>query len=294
MPSINGESLKEKARTMLKQHEPKVHRKGFLIKKSELETMPKTYMCEKHGQYLPYIGDTMFGEKVMYGTACNQCVKEFDLMVDEKVKELELEQEAAAQKARSEKRIEMLSLRGVSKRYIGNTFDTYIYINESMKSAHDACRSLCERIKADGESNNIIMIGGVGTGKTHLANSMVIDLYDSKRGAKRINMIDMIRHLKSAWSKDSEYTEAEVIDFYANVDLLVIDEVGVQFNSDTEKMFIFDIINGRYDNCLPTVIISNLDLDGVKSVIGDRCVDRLREDNGKVLAFNWESHRGKK
>ena len=73
----------------------------------------------------------------------------------------------------------------------------------------------------------------------------------------------------------------------------MLDEVGSQFGSDTEKLFIFDIIDGRYQNMKPTILISNLDIDGIKDAIGDRCVDRLREGGGMMVAFNWGSQRGK-
>ena len=41
-------------------------------------------------------------------------------------------------------------------------------------------------------------------------------------------------------------------------DLLILDEVGVQFGSETEKMILFEIINGRYEQLKPTIVISNL------------------------------------
>jgi DNA replication protein DnaC len=43
---------------------------------------------------------------------------------------------------------------------------------------------------------------------------------------------------------------------------------------------------------LPTVLVSNLDVEGVKQCIGDRVYDRLRDDGGKVIAFTWGSMRG--
>jgi DNA replication protein DnaC len=76
-------------------------------------------------------------------------------------------------------------------------------------------------------------------------------------------------------------------------DALIIDEVGVQFGSDTEKMIVFDIIDGRYSNMLPTILISNLALPDVKELIGERAIDRLREDGGVVVAMKWDSNRGK-
>ena len=59
-------------------------------------------------------------------------------------------------------------------------------------------------------------------------------------------------------------------------------------------MFVFDVIDGRYRNMLPTIIASNLNMDGIKECVGERCVDRMREDGGKVVAFDFESQRGKK
>ena len=72
-----------------------------------------------------------------------------------------------------------------------------------------------------------------------------------------------------------------------------VDEIGVQFGSDTEKMFIFEVLDGRYNKMKPTILISNLPISGIKECIGDRCIDRLREDGGKVIVFDFESQRGK-
>ena len=75
-------------------------------------------------------------------------------------------------------------------------------------------------------------------------------------------------------------------------DLLVIDEVGVQFGTDTEKMILFEILNERYENLKPTILISNLSIESLKKFTGDRVIDRMKENKGKVLIFNWNSARG--
>jgi DNA replication protein DnaC len=108
-----------------------------------------------------------------------------------------------------------------------------------------------------------------------------------------VKLADLVREIKSTWAKGSENSEGDVIAFYSELPVLFIDEVGVQFGSDTEKLLISEIIDNRYQELLPTVLISNLDVQGIKGAIGDRCFDRLREDGGKVVAFDWESHRGK-
>jgi DNA replication protein DnaC len=56
-------------------------------------------------------------------------------------------------------------------------------------------------------------------------------------------------------------------------------------------MFIFDIIDGRYENILPTILISNQNIENIKTLIGDRVVDRLRSEGGQLLVLDGNSQR---
>ncbi|CAH0649884.1 DNA replication protein DnaC [Pseudomonas sp. Nvir] len=75
------------------------------------------------------------------------------------------------------------------------------------------------------------------------------------------------------------------------LDLLVIDEIGAQKGSEYELGLLHSIIDRRYQSVLPTVVISNLNADGLKSYIGDRALDRLRQNGGQQVGFTWESKR---
>ena len=74
-------------------------------------------------------------------------------------------------------------------------------------------------------------------------------------------------------------------------DLLIIDEIGVQSGTDNERNILFEIVNGRYENVRPTIIISNRDVKEVAELISERSVDRITE-GGAIIPFNWESSRG--
>ena len=77
----------------------------------------------------------------------------------------------------------------------------------------------------------------------------------------------------------------------AQPDLLILDEIGVQIGSEHEKLLLFDVLNGRYQQCRPTILISNLSGSDLEAYLGQRVMDRYREC-GAVLAFDWNSYRG--
>lgn len=240
-------------------------------------------ICEKHGSFdFLY---TPFGDAFFVADYCRTCVDE------KKVEEERIEAENNAIKKAEHERSVRESKRkkaGISKRNLYKSFNDYICKNEGQQKAKNDCQRYVKEFPTD---KSLIMSGSVGTGKTLLACAMLEDLVDNHRCCM-MKVIEIIRGIKSTWKKDSEGDEQDAIDWYVGLDLLIIDEVGIQFGSDTEKLFIFDIIDGRYEQMRPTILISNLDINGIKESIGERCVDRLREGGGSMIAFNWESQRG--
>jgi DNA replication protein DnaC len=100
-----------------------------------------------------------------------------------------------------------------------------------------------------------------------------------------------IRSVKDTWSKGSEKSETQAIEHLAYPDLLILDEVGVQFGSDFEKQILFDVLNDRYEKRKPCLLLSNIAPGELSGYLGERVADRLREDGGKLIAFDWDSHR---
>lgn len=235
--------------------------------------------CPEHGEveikHFPVCGKFFTNKK------CPECAKvvlaERKLVIDDLTKKNEL-----VRKAKS------IQAAGVSERHADCTFSNYSIPSAGVK-AEIAVRAF------EGFSRgelSLIVTGSVGTGKTHLAASAV-----SARGGKGIKIVKMpelMREIKESWRKDSEWKESDVINFYSRIELLIIDEIGVQFASDTEKMVIFEIIDNRYQAMKKTALLSNVDIDTVQGLVGERVIDRLREDKAKLVVMDWESYRGKK
>lgn len=139
---------------------------------------------------------------------------------------------------------------------------------------------------------SLIFIGNVGAGKTHLAVGIAHEVMQQGYSALFASVMGAVRSIKETYGR-RELTESQAIARLVEPDLLILDEVGVQFSSDTERLYLFEILNGRYENMRPTIVISNLDLNGIEECLGQRVFDRLREGDGRAVTFAWDSYRGR-
>jgi DNA replication protein DnaC len=104
---------------------------------------------------------------------------------------------------------------------------------------------------------------------------------------------DMIRRVRGTWRKDSDQSEEEVLNLLgADLDLLIIDEVGVQRGTEDEQMTLFDVLDRRYSELRPTILLTNLGGRAFADFLGPRIMDRLRE-RAVFVPFRWDSYRGK-
>ena len=255
------------------------------MKKINAEVEYETCKCEKHGDYKAKVF-YLLGKK--NSSKCPSCLEESN----QKEKEQNIKIISAEKKLKIKNLFHdsLIPLRFKSKDFNGYTAE-----NNENKLALTICEKYANNfITRHQAGGGIVMCGKPGTGKTHLAaaisNKVIADYGMS---VLFISVMQALRRVKETYSRDSEKKESEVIRAFNTPDLLIIDEIGVQFGSDTEKMILFEIINNRYQNVLPTILISNLSLDELNDYIGERVVDRMREGGGAVISFDWESYRGK-
>lgn len=155
----------------------------------------------------------------------------------------------------------------------------------------DVCRSYAVRFPEHAAlGRSLIFTGAPGTGKTMLACAIAKAVLESGRTAKYATAYRLAGEVKETYGRCSE-SERDVIRRYVAPDLLVLDEIGMQYGTDTERLALWEAINGRYENMRPTILVSNLTPPEMAGYVGDRVIDRMRENGGAVLAFTWESFR---
>ncbi|ABM61422.1 ATP-binding protein [Halorhodospira halophila] len=235
--------------------------------------------CPEHGHYSAIY--TRLGDRWV-GGQCPHCLEA----------QRERQRREDLERRREWRTRAMLRLAGIPARYQTATFDTFEAVTEQAGRVRECCRryteTFPERLQA---GTNLILSGGVGTGKTHLACAMARRVInDHQRQAHYTSVSDAVRQVRRTYDRASEQSEQKVFDWLAGVPLLVLDEVGVQTGSEHERMVLFEVFNRRYSDMRPTVVISNLGYEELTGTLGERVMDRLLED-GTALQFTWDSYR---
>lgn len=246
----------------------------------------KNLVCEKHGDF---VSRNHFRD---IWSQCPKCMA--DLREEEKRQQRE-DHAKAMQEARKSDWQERLGRAAIPERFKDRTLQSYVAESQQQKVALEFALDYADNFdKVMKTGRSAIFVGKPGTGKTHLAVGIALRAM-GRHGADALFMT--VRHVllavKDTFRKDSERSEWDVIQDFVRTDLLILDEVGVQGGSDFEKFTLFDILNARYERRRPTIFLSNLPADEVALFLGERVMDRLREDSGAVIPFTWESHRGR-
>ncbi len=184
---------------------------------------------------------------------------------------------------------------GITPRFADSTFVTYRAITAAMTQALETCEAYAGNFGEHYQAGrNLLLCGNVGNGKTHLASGIVQHVIRHHRAVAVITTAaEIIRVFKRSMVRDSGYTEGDVIDELAGFDLLVIDEVGAQAGTHYELSVLHEVLDRRYNLIRPTVVVSNLNAQGLSQYIGERALDRLRENKALLVGFTWESARGR-
>ena len=244
------------------------------------EPITRDETCPTHGTY---VAKCRFRD---VWSGCPACKSERDAKraADEAA---ELKRQEAAKWQRR------LGFAGIPERFQDRHLSRYVAGNAGQSAALEFANDYAENfagIMKTGRS--AVLVGKPGTGKTHLAVGIGLSIMERGHTALFTTAMRALRRVKETWSKAAEETERQAIEALVFPDLLILDEVGVQFGSDTEKLILFDVLNERYEQRKPTLLLSNLTVPEVRDYLGERIFDRLREDGGRIVVFDWQSHRG--
>ncbi|CAL4317762.1 DNA replication protein DnaC [Buchnera aphidicola (Periphyllus testudinaceus)] len=194
------------------------------------------------------------------------------------------------QKKNNKKKIKkILKNSGIKKLYINCTFKNYNIYNIGQKKVLNFSKKYAKNFNK--KFSNFIFSGSPGTGKNHLATAIGKYLILNKKKILIITIAELMSEIKKTFNKNNTLTESCLINKLIKIDLLIIDEIGIQQKSQYEKIIMHQIIDRRSSSKKSTGILSNLNYNNLYKLLGERIIDRLKLGNSSWLNFNWKSYR---
>ena len=260
--------------------------------KSIVEHRQKTYVCPEHGPYLGTecwinTGTQQFHSVSADRSQCPECAKK--PLTEKEIARRQQQEELLARQAEEEARLREEALREgfyhemhMPTDYWGVSFAQIKEHHASIAKAKKEAMIFVENYPTlRRKGAGFCFFGQVGTGKTMLSMAICNELYTRYRNTVSMRYIEMWRIFqleKQSW----ETRDRSEFNRLMAVDLLVIDEIGVQFSTKFEESILMELLNERVSEKRNTVYISNLNPnsregnDSIRSVLGERVYERLR------------------
>ena len=164
--------------------------------------------------------------------------------------------------------------------FYDKTFDSFNSKAPGVREAYDAARRF-----ADDPQGWLVLRGGYGCGKTHLAAAIANSHLAAGAHVFFSIVPDLLDHLRAAFAPGSEIRYDEMFERVREAGLLVLDDLGAENGTAWATEKLFQIINYRYNFRMPTVITTN---NRLLSHMDERLASRL-SDIGLVQTIVLEA-----
>ncbi len=195
-------------------------------------------------------------------------------------REAERRRKEAEERRQRMDRIRRRKAQGLQDRYLyGYTFDHDNGQNPVMAKARAYVDHWPEAFK---RNIGLLLFGDVGTGKSFAAGCIANSLLDQDVPVLMTNFPTVLARLCGLFGEDRTDFLASLGDY----DLLIIDDLGTERNTDYAMEQMFSIIDSRYRSGKPLIVTTNLKLDELKhppDLAHARIYDRILERCAPIL-----------
>ncbi len=144
----------------------------------------------------------------------------------------------------------------------------YAIRQEQFSHAYESAKAF-----ASNPNGWLILVGPSGSGKTHMAAAIANERISHGYPAFFITVADLLDHLRSAFSPNSDMAYDMFFDQVRNAPLLILDDLGTQTATPWAKEKLDQLLNHRFSDELPTVITTSTPVKELEARIRTRLTE---------------------
>jgi DNA replication protein DnaC len=173
-------------------------------------------------------------------------------------------------------REERLHAAAIPERYRDHTLENFFDNTLTLTRAKATAREFVDAYPA--VEAGLLLVGPSGRGKTHLACAILAELVASK-GVTGLyaDFSDLLLKIQTTFRPDADFSKESVLTPYAEVELLVLDELGASKPHPWVLDVLYNLLNTRYNRKKLLVATSNFE-DEIDPSSGER--ERLEDRIG--------------
>jgi DNA replication protein DnaC len=142
--------------------------------------------------------------------------------------------------------------------------------NQELSNVMIAVRTYAEAFPLGPKPGGLLLIGGPGTGKTHLAVAALRRIIRSGREGLFTDYQSLLDRIRSGYDSASGSSDREAYRNALDADILLLDDLGAHRVTDWVQDTVTSIITHRCNNKKPLIATTNLPDPDAKSVLTQR------------------------
>lgn len=186
---------------------------------------------------------------------CSKAIEEQNKLEEEKEKQLLEDFEKVRREELNKRVMQYYGTEFITKQFENQTLEKFI-INKTNQNMKYVAERFIKGFR--NTKTGIIFVGKNGTGKTHISIAIANELRKQNIPIIFGTLTELLEKYSKSYKNN---TEIELTRLYTKVDLLIIDDLGVESMNDWMLSKLFVIVNERMRNELPIIITTNYELE---------------------------------
>lgn len=184
----------------------------------------------------------------------------------------QLLQEEACRHLSSLSAVKLTDFDSLNMAYYEDTVDPRLGVSprQHMQDIVTYCREYAQQFSPTNES--LLLQGPTGVGKTHLALAIARVVTEKGFSVVYGSMLPLLRQLEN---EQFGRAEGDSMQHLTTCDLLVLDDLGMEFDTAFSRSCIYNVLNARLLEGRPTIISTNLSAAALQEKYGDQITSRI-------------------